>query len=106
MWDAFASMPPACATRCCYFGGGAFALGKFKGSAIGPGRRRDVLGLKTITAGNVTVIGKTVTGTPGAGKPGRWARRERHCSAGMLTPVLVPGTIVSALAAAGARQGP
>ena len=104
MWDAFASMPPGVRDTLLLLGGGAFALGKFKGSAIGQGVGAMFSGLKTITAGNVTVIGKTVTGTPGAGKPGALGATGTALFSGMLTPVLV-GTIVSALAAAGVYQG-
>jgi hypothetical protein len=72
IWDGFSSMPADVRNVLLTLAGGTWALGKIKGSALGTGISSMFSGLKTITAGNVTVIGKTVTGTPGGpgGKPG------------------------------------
>lgn len=70
IWDGFSSMPPDVRNVLLTLAGGTWAFGKIKGSALGTGIGSVFSGLKTITAGNVTVIGKTVTGTPGGGKPG------------------------------------
>ena len=65
IWDGFSSMPPDVRNVLLTLAGGTWAFGKIKGSAIGSGIASMFSGLKTITAGNVTVVGKTVTGTPG-----------------------------------------
>ncbi len=65
IWDGFSSMPPDVRNVLLTLAGGTWAFGKIKGSAIGSGLASMFSGLKTITAGNVTVVGKTVTGTPG-----------------------------------------
>ena len=70
IWDGFSSMPPDVRNVLLTLAGGTWAFGKIKGSAIGSGIASMFSGLKTITAGNVTVVGKTVTGTPGTGLPG------------------------------------
>lgn len=106
IWDGFSSMPPDVRNVLLTLAGGTWAFGKIKGSAIGSGIASMFSGLKTITAGNVTVVGKTVTGTPGGGKPGGGLLGKGSAAlfSGMLTPVLI-GTIVSAVAAAGVYQG-
>ena len=72
VWDGFSSMPADVRNVLLALAGGTWAFGKIKGSALGTGISSMFSGLKTITAGNVTVVGKTVTGTPGgpAGKAG------------------------------------
>ena len=68
IWDGFSSMPEGTRQLLLALAGGTWAVGKIKGSALGSGIGSIFSGLKTITAGNVTVVGKTVTtGTPGAG---------------------------------------
>jgi len=105
IWDGFSSMPPDVRNVLLTLAGGTWAFGKIKGSAIGSGIASMFSGLKTITAGNVTVVGKTVTGTPGGGKPGGLLGSTGAAMfSGMFTPVLI-GTIVSAVVAAGVYQG-
>ena len=72
IWDGFSSMPDGVRNVLLTLAGGTWAFGKIKGSALGAGISSMFSGLKTITAGNVTVVGKTVTGTPGGpgGKTG------------------------------------
>ena len=72
IWDAFAGMPPGVRDTLLAMSAGFVGIGKLKNSALGTGIGSVFSGLKTITAGNVTVIGKTVTGTPGGpgGKTG------------------------------------
>jgi len=71
IWDGFSSMPDGVRKVLLAMAGGTWALGKIKGSALGSGISGLFSGIKTITAGNVTVVGKTVTGTPGGpGKAG------------------------------------
>ena len=65
IWDGFSSMPDGVRNVLLALAGGTWAFGKIKGSALGTGISSMFSGLKTITAGNVTVVGKTVTGTPG-----------------------------------------
>ncbi|MFN8185362.1 MAG: hypothetical protein U0R23_13195, partial [Candidatus Nanopelagicales bacterium] len=86
IWDGFSSMPADVRNVLLALAGGTWAFGKIKGSALGTGISSMFSGLKTITAGNVTVIGKTVTGTPGAGKPGALGATGTALFSGMLTP--------------------
>jgi len=65
VWDSFASLPPGVRDTLLLLGGATVAFGKVKGSALGQGISGVFSGLKTITAGHVTVVGKSVTG-PGA----------------------------------------
>jgi hypothetical protein len=65
IWDGFSAMPDDVRNILLTLAGGTWAFGKIKGSALGTGISSMFSGLKTITAGNVTVVGKTVTGTPG-----------------------------------------
>ena len=67
IWDGFSSMPEDVRNVLLALAGGTWAFGKIKGSALGTGISSLFSGIKTIAAGNVTVIGKSVTGTgPGA----------------------------------------
>ena len=67
LWDGFSSMDPGTRDLLMTLATGTWAVGKIKSSALGQGIGAIFGGLKTITAGNVTVVGKSVTGGVGGG---------------------------------------
>lgn len=109
IWDGFSSMPDGVRKVLLAMAGGTWALGKVKGSALGTGLSSVFSGIKTITAGNVTVIGKSVDGGGLPGKGGKtgspisksaWLAGEGVGIASMLSSAAVVSAITVAAGAA------
>lgn len=109
IWDGFSSMPDGVRNVLLAMAGGTWALGKVKGSALGQGIGTMFSGLKSITAGHVTVIGKSVDGGGLPGKGGKtgspisksaWLAGEGVGIASMLSSAAVVSAITVAAGAA------
>lgn len=96
IWDGFSAMPDDVRNILLTLAGGTWAFGKIKGSALGTGISSMFSGLKTITAGNVTVVGKTVTGTGSPdGVLGKGGKGALGTGLASIVPVLA-GVLASA----------
>ena len=117
IWDGFSSMPDGVRNVLLALAGGTWAFGKIKGSALGTGISSLFSGIRTITAGNVTVIGKSVTGTPGTAPGGPAAKGglmgttlSTLLTGGVLTTAgiavtSIVGTLLGGLVVAASFQG-